>query len=640
MFTVILLILPYLCAFFLLMCHKFKHTYLIWLILALFSACTFKNHEEAFTHIKKGEPDPFSIGFFDDSDTLYIGHSQSLNFYPPVEEKNIIGYALYLDDEQISKSTDGVIRDYQMIPENHAAGYRKLRLEYYQKTNSGSLADKFDLEVFPFVFEKVLLIDNAPVNPMKITKTEIVDSTLVIHWNKFTGYEFEYYRIRGSGLDTTIYDKNVDRLAIPAYGGGKIAFYFEIKAKKLFQYSSTDSYHYDLEFTAEQQSEDSVRVTWGSSPFRYMQGMKVQFLYFNEKAVEIRTGAQATDTLLYFPTPIPYNYSIEAHPLGTTHRVTFNYLQMRTSSAGKISGTVMRQIDQNNFLITRYNAYSGQEDEAYTYDLSTATETSYRRGKLATSFNGKNFFQVDIQSNQIGLVRYNGSNLSRATGSASINLQETKNQWIWSAHVSDDLYVLIFYGESANAPRSYVCYHWPSRSVAYAGVLGTNLSTKPSKSGWLAPGGRYFMHDNLYYDLSVTPLAITKTLSYHSDLTNLPHRNQYLFKQSSSQFILRTLQDNTLTPIRTFNIEGTSIKVTYNEFHHFAVLVKKSDNTYWFEVYDFDTGEQLGRIQLSPAYSEFQIEGFKLFGNYLWLSLDAPYNTSGLNYLHQFRFEP
>ena len=611
------------------------------LVVSSFAACTFQNNDEVFTHIEKGSPRNFTIDFFNTQDTVYLGSAMALNFNPP--EADIIGSAIFLDDDKVFESTSGPLRSYYMRPEYFTSGYKKLRVEYYQKTKSGSLADKMDAEVFTIAFEKTVLIDNEFVHALKIIKTEIVDSTLVIYWNTFEGYKFGSYRVRADNLDTTIYDKTIDHLAIPNYGGGNISFNFSINAKIYENRFSVESYHYDLNVKAIQKSQDSLAVSWDASPFRAMQGMQLTY-YANGvySSVNLLSGSKPVDTVFYYPVDFPFEYLIHVNslikPNAYGHEVTQSSLQLASPYAYGLSGSVTRQLDQNNFVVVKYDS---PNDAATIYDNTTKTEKVRVSGPaIAISHNGKSVFKARKYSQNSYFIEELNENLA-VKSSELLTLPGTGSiQWLHAMHVSDDQYLLIQSGPSQYGFGSYfTTYHWPTRTIVYSGTL-VDLVYRPSKNGWLAKGGRYFIHPTTHFDLSTSPPSYRITDPARSSTAlNMVHLEQYVtYYSSSKELRVKTFLGST-TPVFTIPVEGMFVQFMYNEYNDLAVLLKKSDGTYWVEVYDLDSGVILGKLRIATKAIEDNSYEFKFFGNYLSFKVGWANQTNTRVYLHKFDFE-
>lgn len=599
-------------------------------LLGVMLSCTYEPDDEAYHKINKPDPRPFEINFFNTTDTLYAGGAMVLNFNPP-ENKDLKATVILLDNTPIM-TAEGAIDSYLLDPETLPAGYAALTVRYYQKTGSGSLADLADSEFFEFEFSRPVLIDNAPVRMLQIVKTAVIDSTLVIYWNKFTGYKFTSYVVNHNYGSAVITDQEVDHLAVPDYPGGELSVAFQLNAKDR-TVGSQEFYHEGMSFAAQPIGVDSLHLSWDRSRYRAFRGMRISF---NDNGFELpvsqfdfHTRTRAVDTTVYFPVGLPFNYYINA----TAETPQGYYLPINPTSllqspeASGATPNLLRFKQGNTRLMLYYNAGSTENDRdrISLYEGNTAVKTIGGKA-MSISYDGKHVIRASMSvTNQLFLEKIDPETLNLIED-RMIPVTPGTQTLIFAVLVSSDEYVLVTYNTSTT--MRYIVYHWPTQTIVHSGTAPVN--NQPAKGGWLADGGRYYVNGQTYGDLSITPLD-TRSLSSPGSPQSLPHRNQYIY-QFDNIFRLREFMGSV---IRTIPVEGTVLNSIANEGHHLGVMVQKPDGSHYFEVYDIDTGFFVERVKIRAGVVAPGNYGYRFSGNQLWLQTGS---TILHKYIYKFNF--
>lgn len=566
-----------------------KYFYLLFAPL-LIGACTYKPLEEAFNDIPPGTPRPFTVAAFNSNDTIYVHQNTNIGFDFDPTGKDIIGSAIFMGDEVIDQG-DFAFVGYTLDPTKFSDGLHSFRIEYYQKTFSGSLADKIDAEVFTYSDSCFVLIDNVPVPPMVIKSKTIVDGQLVIEWNEYTDTLFQQYEIYYEGNTYSITDPTITSLPIPEFGGGSIMFRLTIYAKGISKVTF-DSYEDNLDFAISYTASDSLKLSWSESPYNSTDGVVVQcFNYGPTFSAFIETGKSATDTLIYFPSTFPYSFTIESFFAGgLSSRKEYNF----SSARSPIDAYWIFASAESDLVGIDYEALY-QNDYLKTGNLNTQSQGVPVPGMFGISPNGENIFSGILNSgNSLTLQKHNPKTGQPVSSPSTFTIPNTPYPRMLTIAPSNDDYIFVGYGGWAE----FIVYHWPTKSIVHSG-----LGMGPSARGlfWLANGGNVLMSETLYADVSLDNANNFHTNAAYPKLLNLPHRNQYVYYDGVSKSLKLTAFGGDFSTLQNIPVTGTVQYLCANEYNDLAVVLLKANGTYWVEVYDLESGEKEGQKRISTS---------------------------------------
>jgi hypothetical protein len=86
--------------------------------------------------------------------------------------------------------------------------------------------------------------------------------------------------------------------------------------------------------------------------------------------------------------------------------------------------------------------------------------------------------------------------------------------------------------------------------------------------------------------------------------------------------------------LTTIPLTGTYVSAQYNEKDLIAVLVQKADNTYWVDIFNLDTGNQVYTFKLSNALftDADRYTRFNIFNRTFWIEHGAANLDSRFNF--------
>lgn len=171
------------------------------------SSCNYEPSKEVFTSLQEptGEGLSINLNNYPNKDIevkkeMYITYTiQNLG-------RPIIGTQITIDGTPVYSTND--LSGYISIsPGQWSTGVHVLRVEALLQSGTGSLAEKFAGERIILWTERNLHVDHdvpddpSDPNALFITSVEEVDNTIVVHWNKYSKFNFTAYYILRSDYD-------------------------------------------------------------------------------------------------------------------------------------------------------------------------------------------------------------------------------------------------------------------------------------------------------------------------------------------------------------------------------------------------------------------------------------------------------
>jgi hypothetical protein len=227
--------------------------------LFILSKCAYHPSEELFKEVNQ-DPGFFSLSL-NGNDTLLLFGEATIDLVYNTDDRPVHETHIYISDELIQEASYGISM-FEFDTKSFRDGYHVLKISYKVKSNTGSLADQLDGEYVQFDFEKIVLIDNSPIDPVRILGFEMKDGLLNMIWSSFKGFGFEYYR-----ADMTYSTNSQDTTALFInYAGGILRGNLDVSARgkqERIEYEYKD----DLGINLMGDEFGNFRCTWQRSPY-------------------------------------------------------------------------------------------------------------------------------------------------------------------------------------------------------------------------------------------------------------------------------------------------------------------------------------------------------------------------------------
>ncbi len=153
--------------------------YLSGVIIVLFLSCEHKFSDDFYKEIETVEPsNSLNLTNFNNGDTLRDAKNIEYNYSAP-NSNRFYEIQFYVNDTLVETYTEAVGSFFLAI-ENLADGDHTLKIKYYFKTNSGSLAEIVGVESFVEVEEFSFTVDKTGI-ALEMKRVELVDGTIFVH---------------------------------------------------------------------------------------------------------------------------------------------------------------------------------------------------------------------------------------------------------------------------------------------------------------------------------------------------------------------------------------------------------------------------------------------------------------------------
>ncbi|MBL7857773.1 MAG: hypothetical protein JNM57_08790 [Cyclobacteriaceae bacterium] len=412
-----------------------KRARLLVLLSVLLLSCNFQPEGEIFTKVTPPSTTGLFINLENDTDQII-----------QLKEKTTFAYTIETDGKPLLESrvllNGNVIwvssllsSAFDLDPALLNSGSYTLKIEFRVKSESGSIADEAGAEYIVVWKQKTIVVDhNIPTTPddpnaIAISRIENADGILMIYWNQYNNFNFQYYELvredyddKGnyiSGYIFPLYTESSQTSAIDfMYVGGKSIYKLKLHAANQV-YSSPDKEYehpYKPEISYKIESSGQVSVSWNSlhslrnNFYQYKLELSetsgwaetVSFDLFNISDTSItytpsnfKFGSQLNVTLSLipseyssyykkvhktqlkygndFPTFEPYNFSLQFYATDKNFYFLKNFHLHKTNTAGETLDSLENYYDKivinNNYLGVGY-----RNNKNYLLDLQTMTE--------------------------------------------------------------------------------------------------------------------------------------------------------------------------------------------------------------------------------------------------------------------------
>ena len=256
----------------------FKSCLLPLAFLLLMACEKFEPEGEHFVEIEVEEPIVPQIILNPAADTLHTRSDVYFSLEVPGHDWKDFGYRLYLGNELLEERPY-LQKSIFFTSNNRQDGHYKLRLELFEKSNTGSLADKVGMEFFIYTYDWVLKIDNRPSSsyPIDQFKVSVEEGRLKLSWPEYDMPNFHSYsifrrEIGGEGRFKTIYieDPKETHYYDDDFVGGSFTYIMSVHLNESPSYISASPQSLQRPFPSlleQEQGEDAFDISWSSCLF-------------------------------------------------------------------------------------------------------------------------------------------------------------------------------------------------------------------------------------------------------------------------------------------------------------------------------------------------------------------------------------
>lgn len=330
------------------------------------------------------------LGNLAQGDTIYAWGEIHFSFSNQIHRTDIVSSTLYLDTKIINSQLN-----YQEAPSfesyDYPNGIYTLKLVVLSKTNSGSLADKLNTEVFRNEYSWIMYIDNSPLPTQGIQMSETADGRLKLTWNKYNGPGFQNYTLSyghdhfntSENHQILISNPNVTEWVDSDFVGGYASVSFVLKAKN----RSSNSILLSKTFTKTEittlgnNSQNTITVNYTKTPFagnfnKYILQRRVNIFnletFYDIDSTDDINKTSLRDSSIIFGSPLLYRVLTRAVRSGV-------YSDLKESQFGELKFIPISRLyyfpeKQSIYL---YGDNSVQRIDPLTLDILASSNDAY-----------------------------------------------------------------------------------------------------------------------------------------------------------------------------------------------------------------------------------------------------------------------
>lgn len=255
------------------------------LISMILSSCLYEPDGQNFQSVKPLDETPsLKVDLNINSDTVFILPSVYSRITFTSNDTLLKSAKVYMD-ESLHSTIYSNYGEFYFYLNNEASGTHHLKIDFFKRSGTGSIADQAGAE--GFVFSKTWVIAAKSVDQInsKVYKFTPMEGSLKIEWTKYHGIGFKEYQIYHCNdfrqiLDTIAIIKDVNTTSCfdPSFVGYKVYYLIQVVAKENMQ-SPVSSYFEDKlpQVWATTSSEGKFLIKWDQS--KYFNNIKEYDIY-------------------------------------------------------------------------------------------------------------------------------------------------------------------------------------------------------------------------------------------------------------------------------------------------------------------------------------------------------------------------
>lgn len=214
--------------------HPYHKILLILLSLVL-SSCLYEPGGENFEPVQPlGEVPTLEVDLNINSDTVYI-HSALISHITFTSEDTLLKTAQVYLDERLHTTVHSSNGEFFFSLNNQAISVHHLKINFFKRSGTGSIADQAGAEGFVFSKSWVVLVKRGDQLNSMINKFTPMEGSLKIEWTKYHGIGFKEYQIFhgneiGQIADTVAIVKDVNTTSCfdPSFVGYKLQYIIRV----------------------------------------------------------------------------------------------------------------------------------------------------------------------------------------------------------------------------------------------------------------------------------------------------------------------------------------------------------------------------------------------------------------------------
>lgn|GEM_PF-6868111 len=548
------------------------------------------------------------------SDTIWVWGETEFIYSVYLPQNTLKQVSFYVDQQKVYESTSDTSR-FLLDPRDYElkGGYHQFKIEVVAKSNTGSLADRLEMEAMTANHEWILYYLNTPPDPVHITTIQPMEGRLQISWERSTERRFRSYRVYKStpGFSdqftsicmTEIFDPEVTEYIDSGYVGGHADYRVDLTTNNVGTVKGDSLPFYSpppaIRSTSSETNPMAITIEWDPTLFNqnfgaYILSRGPEF-YLPKFIAKITSPDCTTYTDSEFPVSPRLQYKLKVLSQDTVRSLP--------SEETRVSVPVMEALPAFSRII--YNPIA-----AVYYIVSTIYDEPYGSGNYVRSI-GKTFEttyamleyetpSIAFSSSQNGQYVYSALNYTIEKIDPiymnSLESYPTPSLIGWQGipkklSVSDNNRLAFSTGDTASVSDSYSdsIYVFDMSNIKLIGKIGGDKFLAPMV---LDATGNYLANRSTMY--KVTQDSIIKVGPINRGYFWTNNAETFWIEQTSTGFAIKRCADLTiLDTIVTgeFVIFGISVDSYTNRLAY-----RTGAQSEVYHIFDLESGVEIQRI--------------------------------------------
>lgn len=426
-------------------------------VMPLLCACEFSPTGDYFEEINPKPVNNISIDLNSASDTIFARGALSLVLRLELPGKHLRNFKMLLNGKVIREGNQPYIH-INLNTDQYPDGPHELKVLVESNTGTNSMADKGGYEYMQVFRNWVLMLDNAPFTPVKITKLAVEAGTVQLEWEKYQRRQFSHFVVSrrhtsGSVMYSQILPPDATTFTDHSFMGGTGYYSVDVAGSGINANGQIASVTYDAPklLSYKYVNGNVLQLTFSASKL-YQNFGKYRIVAAEDQEMTYETS-NLSDTVVNLhnvPFGTDFNLLLTTVPKEPEYSEYGTQVWFTVNGYGKANSTGAYQIShyspQHNLLYDFHNAtISALDPQTLQLKQTRYFPMSYSR---TLSTNGRYLYSYEhegilLQLNPVTfetVARYDLRELLPGISSSEVLLQVANNNklLVYARNYSDD----------------------------------------------------------------------------------------------------------------------------------------------------------------------------------------------------------
>jgi len=574
------------------------------------SACTYKADNLNFINIDQSAVETPVIDFLNSEDTIYLRSSVSLDVSIS-DNVELIEYEILIGNRLATNGFSSTPFA-RFDSEDFVDGIYTITLRVITKSNSGSIADQFELETLVTEFSKTCIIDNRPVIP-EVRGFILEDGSLKLAWNEYEDYNFEQIVVQlnapYSNRSQTVSDPSISEIGIPEFVGGSISGSFLLAAKNeevTVNLSFVDDLGFDVNFL-----DGQFYISMEANPYSAVESVSIR----HQNSLSSGTTIDTVYAL--------ENRSYDQEVINISQTFPMNFQFWLEANSTFLTDKVLDVVDINNqqfplvydnnlnyFVSADFITASG-DNTIVQYDRETGQVLQELTGDFALSSNGEWLYEF----RDTLLINYDPVTLSSISATILTDFLEIEGDFrrIYVTNANQVLFYSFISSDPFGGRSEYRSYLFDKKSKetlktrAHRSNVFQNTDNRLTVEGELTASGNFFFRLGSEFNRRDSFIAYITTSQ--NDLLGEEKKRAILLTTDNylvgngSDLVKRDYAIHSAQLTKT--LDGEVVEV-FSNFDNLCAVIILKDDEYEIVILDTENLEEITRLDFNESSLDFE----------------------------------